>query len=125
MNEAPDFPKEVNAIYKGRRDTLIDGLSRIGWHIERPKGTMFVWARIPEPYAELTSLEFSTLCMQEAKVAISPGSGFGPGGKASSASRSSRTSSGSSKPSARCARASPNSVDTAHQRPIRLGAGAL
>src|ERR1700689_472485 len=81
MNEAPDFPKEVNAIYKGRRDTLIDGLSRIGWHIERPKGTMFVWARIPEPYAELTSLEFSTLCMQEAKVAISPGSGFGPGGE--------------------------------------------
>ena len=81
MNDAPDFPKEVNAIYRGRRDTLIDGLSRIGWHIERPKGTMFVWARIPEPYAELTSLEFATLCMQEAKVAISPGSGFGPGGE--------------------------------------------
>jgi alanine-synthesizing transaminase len=81
MNEAPDFPKEVNAIYKGRRDTLIDGLARIGWHIEKPQGTMFVWARIPEPYSELTSLEFATLCMQEAKVAISPGSGFGPGGE--------------------------------------------
>jgi alanine-synthesizing transaminase len=81
MNEAPDFPKEVNAIYRGRRDALIDGLSRIGWHIERPKGTMFVWARIPEPYAELTSLEFATLCVREAKVAISPGSGFGPGGE--------------------------------------------
>ena len=81
MNEAPDFPKEVNEIYRGRRDALIDGLARIGWHIERPKGTMFVWARIPEPYAELTSLEFATLCVQEAKVAISPGSGFGPGGE--------------------------------------------
>src|SRR5262245_16823665 len=81
MNEAPDFPKEVNEIYRGRRDTLIDGLARIGWHIERPKGTMFVWARIPEPYAEMSSLEFSTLCVSEAKVAISPGSGFGPGGE--------------------------------------------
>jgi alanine-synthesizing transaminase len=47
MNEAPDFPKEVNAIYRGRRDALIDGLARIGWHIERPKGTMFVWAPSP------------------------------------------------------------------------------
>jgi alanine-synthesizing transaminase len=81
MNEAPDFPKQVNEIYRGRRDSLIDGLARIGWHIERPQGTMFVWARIPEPYAELTSLEFATTCMQEAKVAISPGSGFGPGGE--------------------------------------------
>src|SRR4051812_8982548 len=81
MNEAPDFPKEVNEIYRGRRDALIDGLARIGWHIERPKGTMFVWARIPEPYSELTSLEFATLCVSEAKVAISPGSGFGPGGE--------------------------------------------
>jgi alanine-synthesizing transaminase len=81
MNEAPDFPKEVNAIYRGRRDALIDGLSRIGWHIERPQGTMFVWARVPEPYTELNSLEFATLCMTEAKVAISPGNGFGPGGE--------------------------------------------
>jgi alanine-synthesizing transaminase len=81
MNEAPDFPKEVNEIYRGRRDALIDGLARIGWHIERPRGTMFVWARIPEPYAEMSSLEFATLCVSEAKVAISPGSGFGPGGE--------------------------------------------
>ena len=71
----------MNEIYRGRRDALIDGLSRIGWHIEKPKGTMFVWARIPEPYSEMTSLEFATLCMTEAKVAISPGSGFGPGGE--------------------------------------------
>ncbi len=70
MNEAPDFPKEVNEIYRKRRDTLIDGLDRLGWHIEKPKGTMFVWARIPEPYAEMTSIEFTTMCVQEAKVAI-------------------------------------------------------
>ncbi len=81
MNEAPDHPKEVNAIYRGRRDALIDGLARIGWQIERPKGTMFVWASIPEPYTEMTSLEFATMCVQEARVAVSPGSGFGPGGE--------------------------------------------
>jgi alanine-synthesizing transaminase len=81
MNEAPDFPKEVNEIYRGRRDALIDGLGRIGWHIERPRGTMFVWARIPEPYAEMTSIEFATMVVQDAKVAVSPGSGFGPGGE--------------------------------------------
>lgn len=81
MNEAPDFPKEVNEVYRRRRDTLIDGLARIGWHIERPRGTMFVWARIPEPYADMSSIEFATMCVQEAKVAVSPGSGFGPGGE--------------------------------------------
>jgi alanine-synthesizing transaminase len=81
MNEAPDHPKEVNEIYRGRRDALIDGLGRIGWEIERPKGTMFVWARIPEPYREMSSLDFATMCVQEGKVAVSPGSGFGPGGE--------------------------------------------
>jgi alanine-synthesizing transaminase len=81
MNEAPDYPKEVNEIYRGRRDALIDGLDRIGWHIEKPKGTMFVWARIPEPYSEMSSIEFTTMCIQEAKVALSPGNGFGPGGE--------------------------------------------
>jgi alanine-synthesizing transaminase len=81
MNEAPDFPMEVNAIYRRRRDALCDGLGRIGWHIERPKGTMFVWAPIPEPYTEMTSLEFATMLVQEARVAVSPGSGFGPGGE--------------------------------------------
>jgi alanine-synthesizing transaminase len=81
MNEAPEFPKAQNEIYRGRRDALIDGLDRIGWPIDRPKGTMFVWAPIPEPYSELTSQEFATLLVQEAKVAVSPGSGFGPGGE--------------------------------------------
>jgi alanine-synthesizing transaminase len=81
MNEAPEFPKYVNEIYRGRRDALCDGLGRVGWHIERPQGTMFVWAPVPEPYAEMSSLEFATMLVQEAKVAVSPGSGFGPGGE--------------------------------------------
>jgi alanine-synthesizing transaminase len=81
MNEAPDFPREVNAIYRGRRDALVDGLARAGWDIARPRGTMFAWARIPEPYEELGSLEFAMLLVRDAKVAVSPGVGFGPGGE--------------------------------------------
>ena len=81
MNEAPEFPKEVNAIYQGRRDALIDGLARVGWDIEKPKGTMFVWAPIPTAYEELGSLEFAKMLVNEAKVAVSPGVGFGPGGE--------------------------------------------
>ncbi|MCU1457586.1 MAG: aspartate/tyrosine/aromatic aminotransferase [Actinomycetia bacterium] len=81
MNEAPDYPKYANSIYRGRRDALIDGLGRIGWDIEKPKGTMFVWAPIPEPYEELGSVEFAKMLIREAKVAVSPGMGFGPGGE--------------------------------------------
>jgi alanine-synthesizing transaminase len=80
MNEAPDYPREANEIYRGRRDALIDGLDRIGWSIDRPKGTMFVWAPIPEAYAEMGSMEFALMCVSEAKVAVSPGVGFGLGG---------------------------------------------
>jgi alanine-synthesizing transaminase len=80
MNEAPEYPRQVCEIYKGRRDTLIDGLARIGWEIEKPKGTMFVWAPIPEAYAEMGSMEFALMCVSEAKVAVSPGVGFGLGG---------------------------------------------
>jgi alanine-synthesizing transaminase len=80
MNEAPDYPAEVAKIYEGRRNALCDGLSRIGWHIERPKGTMFVWARIPEAYQEMGSIGFASHVVKEANVAISPGVGFGPGG---------------------------------------------
>ena len=80
MNEAPDYPKEINQIYRSRRDTLCDGLNRIGWHLVPPKGTMFVWAPIPDPYREMGSLEFSKYLVSEADVATSPGVGFGPGG---------------------------------------------
>ena len=81
MNEAPDYPKVVNEIYQSRRDALCDGLARIGWEIEKPRGTMFVWAPIPEPYKEMGSLEFSKYLVSEGKVAVSPGMGFGPGGE--------------------------------------------
>ena len=81
MNEASDYPLEVNAIYETRRNALIEGLNRIGWEVEPPKGTMFVWAPIPEPYREMGSLEFATLLVKEAHVATSPGFGFGPGGE--------------------------------------------
>ncbi len=81
MNEAPDFPKEVCAIYEARRDALIDGLGRIGWDIPKPKGSMFVWAQIPEPYADMTSVEFCSHLITECEVALSPGEGFGPGGE--------------------------------------------
>ncbi len=81
MNEAPDYPRAVNELYRRRRDALVDGLGRVGWAIEKPRGTMFVWAPIPEPYDEYQSLEFSKLLVEDAKVAVSPGVGFGPGGE--------------------------------------------
>ena len=80
LNEAPEYPKEVNTIYQGRRDALCDGLARIGWDLEKPRGTMFVWAPIPEPYREMGSIEFASFLVKEAKVAVSPGVGFGPEG---------------------------------------------
>ena len=80
MNEAPDFPLEVCEVYRSRRDALCDGLARIGWAVPKPKGTMFVWAPIPEPHRGLGSLDFAVKLAREAKVAVSPGIGFGPGG---------------------------------------------
>ncbi len=80
MNEATEYPAQLNAIYQSRRDTLIEGLTRIGWPVEPPRGSMFVWAPIPEPYRDMTSLEFSTFLVDEADVATSPGVGFGEGG---------------------------------------------
>jgi alanine-synthesizing transaminase len=80
LNEDPDHPEQALAIYQSRRDALCDGLARIGWEVEPPRGTMFVWAPIPEPYRELGSVEFASMLVREAKVATSPGIGFGPGG---------------------------------------------
>lgn len=81
LNEAQDHPTEVQAIYQRRRDTLCDGLARIGWEMEPPEGTMFAWAPIPEPYREMGSVEFCSFLVREAHVATSPGVGFGPGGE--------------------------------------------
>jgi alanine-synthesizing transaminase len=68
---------EICNIYRSRRNVLVEGLNKAGWQVALPKATMFVWARIPEPYRGLGSLEFSKLLLTEAKVAVSPGIGFG------------------------------------------------
>jgi len=80
MNEASDYPDRLREIYTSRRDTLIEGLQRIGWNVAAPKGSMFIWAPIPPEYAEFNSLEFSTYLVDKADVATSPGVGFGDGG---------------------------------------------
>jgi alanine-synthesizing transaminase len=72
-----DCVKEICDTYQERRDALISGLNRVGWEIESPKGTMFVWAKIPDKYLKMGSVEFSKLLINEAQVAVSPGLGFG------------------------------------------------
>lgn len=81
LNEDQDHPAEVQKVYQRRRDALCDGLARIGWEMEPPRGTMFAWAPIPEPYREMGSVEFCSFLVREAQVATSPGVGFGPGGE--------------------------------------------
>ena len=71
---------EIRQTYQQRRDVLIKGLDQAGWQIEPPKATMFVWAEIPEPFRQMGSLEFAKYLIKEAKVAVSPGIGFGEGG---------------------------------------------
>jgi len=68
---------EICEIYRKRRDVLVDGLNKMGWPVAMPKATMFVWAKIPEQYRSMGSLEFSKLLLTEAKTAVSPGIGFG------------------------------------------------
>jgi len=72
-----DCVEEIRLRYQDRRDVLCDGLNAIGWSIEKPKATMFVWAKIPSNYVEMGSLEFSKKLLKDAKVAVSPGVGFG------------------------------------------------
>jgi alanine-synthesizing transaminase len=110
MNEATDYPEQLRAIYQSRRDTLIDGLHRVGWDVASPRGSMFIWAPIPEPYREMNSLEFSTLLIEDADVATSPGVGFGDGGDGHVRFASSKTKCEPSKPCATCVALSPNSV---------------
>ncbi len=77
LNGPYDCVQEIVEIYRERRDALVDGLNRVGWAIDKPKGTMFVWAKIPEPYRKMGSIEFAKMLMVKAKVAVSPGIGFG------------------------------------------------
>jgi alanine-synthesizing transaminase len=81
LNECQDEPAKIRDIYNSRRDTLIRELRQAGWVVEPPKGSMFVWAPVPEPFRHLGSLEFAKLLMQQAHVAVSPGIGFGPMGE--------------------------------------------
>lgn len=73
---------DIRDTYRSRRDTLITGLNRIGWEVASPKGTMFVWAKIPDKYRSMGSVEFSKFLIKEAQVAVSPGLGFGEYGDA-------------------------------------------
>jgi len=77
MNGPQDEVEHIRRRYQERRDVLVDGLNRIGWPVAKPKATMFVWAQIPEHMQHMGSLEFSTFLLQEGKVAVSPGVGFG------------------------------------------------
>jgi alanine-synthesizing transaminase len=71
-----------SAVYQSRRDVLVEGLRRIGWQVEAPKAGMFVWARIPEPWASrMSTMDFAMLLLEKGDVAVSPGSGFGPAGE--------------------------------------------
>ncbi len=77
LNGPQDCVEEIRSIYRDRRDVLIGGLAAAGWEVPSPPATMFAWAPIPEQFARLGSLEFSKLLLSEAKVAVSPGIGFG------------------------------------------------
>ncbi|MGE0825805.1 MAG: aminotransferase class I/II-fold pyridoxal phosphate-dependent enzyme [Candidatus Binatia bacterium] len=81
LNGPQDYVEGVRQRYRRRRDVLIDGLDRVGWHIPKPKGTMFVWAEIPEAYRDMGAMKFAELLLTEAKVSVSPGVGFGPYGE--------------------------------------------
>jgi alanine-synthesizing transaminase len=81
LNEDQGCVRETVEIYRKRRDTLVNGLKRVGWEIPKPKGTMFVWAEIPKPFKKMGSVEFTKLLLREGKVAVSPGIGFGEYGE--------------------------------------------
>jgi alanine-synthesizing transaminase len=81
LREAGEYPAEVAAIYRSRRDALCSGLSLAGWPVEPPRGTMFVWAPIPDPHRDEGSLALALRLAREAGVAVSPGVGFGEGGE--------------------------------------------
>jgi len=82
LRHCDDAVERQCAIYQKRRDVLCDGLTRIGWQIEKPRASMFVWARMPEPWRSQTgSIDFAMKLIEEAEVAVSPGRGFGPAGE--------------------------------------------
>ena len=80
LNDCDDAPPAAANVYHRRRDVLCEGLQRVGWPVDKPRGTMFVWAPIPERFRHLHSLEFAKLLLRDARVAVSPGVGFGASG---------------------------------------------
>lgn len=80
LNGPQECVEEIRQTYLSRRNVLCEGLNRVGWSVEPPKATMFVWAEIPDKYKNMGSLEFSKMLLEKAKVAVSPGIGFGEGG---------------------------------------------
>ena len=80
INDCDNEVALISSMYESRRNELCDGLNRIGWDVKKPLATMFVWAKIPEKYLKLGSLEFSKLLIEHAQVAVSPGAGFGMDG---------------------------------------------
>jgi alanine-synthesizing transaminase len=81
LRECEEDTRKICALYQKRRDVLVAGLKRAGWPVEKPRGSMFVWAPIPERFRAIGSLEFSKLLLEKAQVAVSPGIGFGPLGE--------------------------------------------
>jgi alanine-synthesizing transaminase len=81
LRECEGESVKICEVYKKRRDVLVEGLCRAGWPVQSPRGSMFLWAPVPERYQDLGSLEFSKLMMEKALVAVSPGVGFGPMGE--------------------------------------------
>jgi alanine-synthesizing transaminase len=81
LRECEEDTKKICAVYQRRRDVLVTGLNRAGWPVEKPRGSMFLWASIPETYRAAGSLEFAKLVLEKAAVAVSPGIGFGPLGE--------------------------------------------
>lgn len=81
LRESDEHAKETALVYQKRRDVLVEGLNKIGWSVEKPKATMFVWAPIPQKFRNLGSMEFSMKLLEEAEVCVSPGIGFGENGE--------------------------------------------
>jgi len=81
LNECDEYVDYVNGIYRRRREALVEGLNRIGWRVDPPRGTMFLWAPIPEVAAHMGSMKFTLHLLREGDLAVSPGIGFGPSGE--------------------------------------------
>jgi len=81
LRECEEDTRKICALYQKRRDVLVTGLNRAKWPVEKPRGSMFLWAPIPERFRDIGSLEFAKLLLEKAQVAVSPGIGFGPMGE--------------------------------------------